>query len=453
MPKEGTGGSTDIDDQISLENPIEPGFAPTPEDAASAKAAEQAAAALAAEAEKDKGTRTPPSSTTGDDAVTQTQEEMEVGAKPLLLSLVDDATITDENKAIKAELLTKYGGTAVDTEGNVVDAEGNIKGAFADIAKYMMEDEALTVNADGDEVNAEGEVTRTAYQLAVDTTAVNKIHDNSDYEFKGEDGNNKVYTDNDEGVMDFATDVANDMNEEWKEAFFAQNAELQDVSKHLLGGGTMADYEASVDYSDIDTTKLSATEQEAYVRKSLQISQLPADQVDSIVQMYKDGNALGKQVDAAIANLTKHEADKSTNATAAYEAQIEANNAAADKYWNEVDAIVEKGDLAGISVPKAEKSAFTTYLSAPVNKKGQSQDMLDESSATEQQKLAAAYIRFKKYDYSTLGKGQASNERVKSLREQMRASGKIKTNTPVSDNAGNAARTRVDNEISLSNML
>lgn len=439
-------------EDISLDNVLntgEDGDAKVTVPAEDTKTPEQIAEAarIAAEAdagkEDDKDTLTP-------EQIAATQQENSNNLKALLGTMVQEEGLSEEDKTLRTDLLTKFKGTTFDSEGNILNEKGEQVASFDKVLEYTSEEEELTLDPKGNQIDSEGNIVKTKVELAVENTVSNKLHADSDYEFLDEEGNTKIYSDDDAGINDYANDVAGQLNEDWKSAFFNQTPELAEVSKHLLSGGTMDTYNSAVDYSKLDIATMNKDDKLKHIRRSFEVTGLGEDRINGLLQLFSDSNTIDAEVAKAIPALIANEASVATARNEAYDATMAQKRTDNINYWGTVNETVSTGKLADITIPETDKQGFFDYLSADADGKGNSQEMLDSGKETLEQQLQVKYLRFKGFDLSKLVDSKVRTEKVVSLRERMRKSAKLKTN-PL--NAGNAKTSGKETEVSLSSML
>jgi hypothetical protein len=358
--------------------------------------------------------------------------------------------LSDDQKAIRTELLEKHGGHTFDQDGNIIDKDGNIHKSFDDLLKYALEDDTLTVDADGNQVDEDGNIVKTRLEIARETTAINRIHENSGYEFLDDNGNVKVYEDTDDGVMEFSTDFAENRFNDWRQAFFNQNPVLAEVAKHLLSGHDISTFHKPVDYSQIDTTKLSDAEKEMYVRRSLELSGMNNGRINGLVELFKSSQTMDREVLNALDHLEAYEAQAVQQRDADYQAMEEQREADMEKYWDGVEETVTKGNLGDIKIPENEKQAFFDYLATPIDDAGNTRELVDRENEDLERTLTFAYLRFKGYDLNALVKNKVTLAKAQSLRERLRKSSKLKqgSNNP-SKNKGQLTA----NDVTIDNLL
>ncbi len=370
--------------------------------------------------------------------------------KDLLSSFGNVDGLDEDNIKIRQQLLDKHKGDTFDAEGNIIDENGEVVVSFDDMLAFAEGEGDTKLDEEGNQVDEDGNILKTKVDLAVDSTVINKLHADSGYEFVDEQGNTKIYTDDATGHNEFATDMASQRFIEVQEEQYNQYPELAEISKHILSGGTVDDFQAPVDYSTIDVAKLSPAEKEMYVRRSYEITGMDSARLDGLMTMFRDSNAIDSELLNAIPALEQHEdykQEQRDNDYAAYEQQQEEET---DAYWEGVSNVLTKGQLGDLTIPDSDKEAFFDYMANPVDETGNSKERLDRSNETLEQQLQMAFLRFKGYDLNKLVEHKYKVKKATTLREQLKRSAKLK-DTPANDSK--KRRTSGKQDVSINDLL
>jgi len=424
--------------------PIPPNdSAPTPEEVEAKRIADEAALKAKGADEGSEGDLTP-------EQIAAAQEENSNSLKTLLSSFKDETTLSDDDKGIRTDLLTKHKGSSFDAEGNILDANGNTLVSFEKLLEYSTEEETLTLDDKGNQIDTEGNIVKTNVELAVENTVVNKLHSESEYEFLNDDGTTKIYSDDDAGIKDFTNDVSAQRFEEWKGEFFSQTPELAEITKHLLSGGTVDTYKSSIDYSKLDITTMSKDDKLKYIRRSYEVTGLAEERINDLLQLFVDSNTVDKEIGKALPALQTYEEKQTTDRDNAYEQSVKERNKANEEYWGNVEVTVNKGTLSDITIPDTDKPAFFDYLSTAVDDKGNSKEMLDSKKETLEQQLQVKYLRFKGYDLSKLVDSKVGTQKIVSLRDRIKKSAKL---SAVSTSSSANTSTKAPADITIDSLL
>lgn len=369
--------------------------------------------------------------------------------RTLLSTFISEDNLEDSDKVLRADLLKKHKGTTFDANGNLTDEKGNIKATFDNLLKEINSNELSLDNA-GNQVDSEGNIIKSAYEIAVENTVVNKLAKESGYNLVDEEGNPKIYTDDDEGFKDLTNDLSAERFQNFKQEFFGQNPVLTEVAKHLLSGNTLDTFQEARDYTSIDVTQISDAEKESYIRRSFEIRGMDKTQTDNMLQLIKDSNSLTDQAKIALPALQAYDDERISNRDVEYQKTIEQRNQEIEQHWDNVDTIIKEGKVSNITIPDADKEEFYDYISTAVDDRGNSKESLDKTKETLEQQLAYSYLRFKGFDLSKLVKTQVNKDKVLSLKERIKRSKTIK-DSPLND--ANVGVTSGDTDVTLESLL
>lgn len=370
--------------------------------------------------------------------------------RSLLSTFGTDIGLSEEDADLRKQLLEKHGGHTFDEQGNIVDENGQIHKSFQDLMDYATSDDELTLDKDGNQIDEEGNVVKTALELARENTVVNEMAYKSGFEFLDENGNPKIYSDDADGFMEFANDVSERNFSEWRQAFFNQHPVLAEVTKHLLTGGSLETFNTPVDYSKIDITKLDDAGKENIIRRSFEVQGFSKDRIDGFIQLFKDSNSVDSQLVKSITDLNQYEQSMAQQRDALYEQQVRQEQQEMEQYWNSVEDKVIDGNLGSIQIPDQDKQGFFDYMSAAVDARGYTQEMLDRGNETLEQQLQIAYLRYKGLDVSTLVKSGVRSQKATSLKQRLKNSAKLKPET----GKGTAKKSGLSvDEVTISNLL
>lgn len=376
------------------------------------------------------------------------ESEDQIKIRSLFSSFADDSSLDDEKKGIRKKLLDKYQGESFDQNGNVIDKDGKTVKEFKDI--YTDLNTELTLDDKGNQVDKDGNIIKTKFELAAETTEVNRLHKLSGYEIHDENGEIKIYEDSEAGLNEFTDDLAEVKFNEKIERYFNQHPLLDRVAKHLLAGKDLSTFNQPIDYDKIDKKALSTDEKLAYIRKSYEITGMAKERIDSIISLIKDGNKVDADFDAAIASLKQHQADLIKKENDDYQKALADHTRKLEEHWNNVKSIIDTDKTKFVTIPKAEKEAFYNYISNAVDNNGNSQAMLDAQAQSIEEKIGLDYLRFKGFNFDTLIKQKVQEKSVEGLRDLIKKSAGVAPATQ-SSSSSNSGNNNVD--ISISTLL
>lgn len=131
----------------------------------------------------------------------------------------------------------------------------------------------------------------------------------------------------------------------------------------------------------------------------------------------------GTERDTAIANqklLAGIEAKQEAQRDATNAAIIAKQEQETAKYWAAVkSAVVEKGEIGNLKLPKEKRQGYYDYISKPVNAQGHTQEFIDASQDTEENitlNIQLGLMRYLKLDLDEIVKMKAATKAVETLK-------------------------------------
>lgn len=326
-----------------------------------------------------------------------------------------------------------------------------------------------TIDANGNAVDADGTVFRTAAELAEliaqngsEPSVLDQLQTRFGSDFKDEDGNPIVFDNNAEGIAAYVDTVVQSKIAEAQTAalnnLFETYPQVEQVINHLKLNGTLDDFVEIPDRSNITVSKDNEEQQATFIREEWKLSGKKGD-VNKFIDYCKNAGIL---YDTAVES--KEAVDSIYESRLAEQkAQVEAKEAAAaaeeKAYWDNVEKTISKGELLGYSIPEQiqcnkdgkkvmlSRKDFLKYVSTPVDSEGNTAYMLDEakvdSNARMQDDLLKAFLKFTGGNYASLVGMAVNKHKVLSVRTAAaQTTGK---RTVIINSKGNNSKT-VDND-------
>lgn len=139
--------------------------------------------------------------------------------------------------------------------------------------------------------------------------------------------------------------------------------------------------------------------------------------VKDMVDVLDTAGKLQSEATSAHARLTKREQDAIANADRQNREAIAAEEAAINKYWEDVKKTIKQRDLGGVVIPESDVTAFEQYLTVR-GKDGLTQEQRDYENEQLATTLQIAYLRYKKFDLNELVAIAKKKDKVDTLKTQ-----------------------------------
>lgn len=280
----------------------------------------------------------------------------------------------------------------LDANGNAVEEDGKIFKTKEELTQLSQEDELIPL--------------------------VEEFTQKAGYTVLGEDGQPKKYEDSVEGIIEAAKDIADLKAKTTFQELLDSDADLKKFYEFRRKGGRTEDF---INKTASSWSRIKYDDNNEQLNINAVITQLmksgvSKEQAELTANMYKDTNNLktfGKQ---AYTTLVQEEVAQEKAEKLAFEKAEQDEEKSIIAHWDNVKQVISKGAINNITIPESDRDAFFKYLSAPVNKQRDSQEMLDE--LTVEQSLQLKYLKFKKFDLSKLITAAVKTEKAASLRER-----------------------------------
>jgi hypothetical protein len=365
-----------------------------------------------------------------------------------LIQGLSSDTLDADQKELKNDILTKFKGVGIDANGNVIDKNNNVVANFSKVEEYLNADPLY--DDKGNQIDEKGKVVKTKAQVEFEKSAIAGVIAELPYELKDDKGNPIIYDDTLEGWKKLGKDIGRIEAETQYQSLLESNPELTEIAKHILSGGKIEDFNKPIDYSKIETKKLSTNDKLDLIKRSFVASGVDSDSAADMMDLIKEkGEAeIDKRLSKAISTLDNNQKEIQAERDAAYQRTIQEENNRVIKYWTGVKQVVDKGTLGNVEIPKEDQEAFFKYLSTPVDEEGNSQETLDNMKQGLESDLMMRYYRYKGYNLEKIVNREKNRDKVLTLREKINKARKSnssdRTNTSSSSRSGNPGDVSLD---------
>lgn len=183
--------------------------------------------------------------------------------------------------------------------------------------------------------------------------------------------------------------------------------------KFILEGGTIEEFNQMLTNGmPVDLDLSSETNQEKIIKEWYKSQGLDTDEIEDMIESYKDSDTLAKQASIAKKSYTKQQ-------QAMLEKQVEAKKVEAERRKQEIEEnkiqfrkkVLETDSLKGFNVSKRDREALYNYITQPIDGR-HTQSELDVKNDIDTL-LMIEYLKMKQFDFSKLEKQVASKERLR----------------------------------------
>jgi hypothetical protein len=378
---------------------------------------------------------TPPAPvTTTDDTDTRTIKSFDNLLSVITTKTTD--TLDDNEREELSSIVDTFGGDAFSVNGDILDEEGQVL-YTAEQVQYFLTENELPLDADGNFVNAKGEIVKSTVELFRETTTVGSTMNLLARNFGVGYADDYMPEDTEESLMNVIAETINVIDQRSVANYFEKNPELESFRKHLLLNGSAEGYiPTAVGYDQIVVKDLPKEKKlfyisEAYKATGRELTPAYTAYLDTLSE-----EVYNSEVAANLNVLTKQQQNRQQELDTKLTEKAKQDEENAKQYWNNVTNTIKNGKLSNIVVPISEREKFLEYVTTPVEN-NKTKDMIDAEKEDIDVDLLMSYLRYKGYNLGALANNIANTNKVETLREKMN---KTKTRNYNSDK-GNKPRT------------
>jgi len=208
--------------------------------------------------------------------------------------------------------------------------------------------------------------------------------------------------------------------------------EVEGMLEFAKNGGDPRQYIETMhpqfDYNEVDFEEQVAGNeqaQEQLVRNHLQAQDTPEEEVDEMIEDFRNGGILEKQAKRSLNNLAKMQEYQQEQLVKQQEQAAEERRQEAQKQQQQIKSTIDESEsIKGLKLPDTDKDDLKNYLFEPVNEQGQSKAFIDGQQMDEEERIAIAYLKMKGFDFETLIENEAESKNAKRIKDTIKNSKK-----------------------------
>ncbi len=226
-----------------------------------------------------------------------------------------------------------------------------------------------------------------------------------------------------DGLTKFTKATAEKMAQEQMQNVFGAFPDVQEYLNYRANGGDPKKYFQTAaperDFSTMEIKEGDLVTQKQVVGAFLQSQGFETDEIKETLEDYEDAGILERHAKKALVRLQNTQAaqKKTLSNPEAQQAQQQAQQN--EQMWGEINGLVTKGELKGLTVPERDKKRFFNWMAAPIDKQGNSQRSIDRSKLDQETLLALEYIVYKGFDLTKLVSNNTKTQKAQSLRSKL----------------------------------
>ena len=217
-----------------------------------------------------------------------------------------------------------------------------------------------------------------------------------------------------EGFAAFSKQLGNKIASDNLAEIFEKLPDVKEYTEYRIMGGRKEDFfraEGEVDLEGVEITEDDVSSQKAIITRLYKERGFSNARTVKMIGLLEESESLHEEAVSALEELKQLYGDRKTQLIQKqqqdYKRQMEQDEA----HWNKVKDLITSGDVAGISIPEADKSKFFQWLSSPV-KDGMSQRAIDRQQLDTAQLLTLEYLIFKGFDLGKIASSVKKSRQV-----------------------------------------
>lgn len=232
------------------------------------------------------------------------------------------------------------------------------------------------------------------------------------------------YADTEEGLIEFTKDIAQNIAEDQIQELFGQFPLVQKHLDYVLAGGDSEQffqaYNPGMDYNQMEIDKNDSRMQKMLISDYFKSKGHDEEFIKDMLEDYEDTGKLYDKAAVAQKQLAAIQSKEREQLVEMQKQQQAEYRQKQQEFWEGVANTIDEGkEFAGIKIPEKEKSKFFDYISAPVNKQGNTKRDMDYGNAPLETKLAIDYLLYKGFNLSDIITTKAKSESANNLRSKL----------------------------------
>jgi hypothetical protein len=336
-------------------------------------------------------------------------------------------------------------------DGKDVKPESPIKHHDYEIGTVLeVDDASYTVDANGDAVDKDGKVFKTATEIndwiksltsvqdgiSDDTMSISSLQELFDVEVTDENDKPIEFTDTKEGRQEYIKAVMDATREEAAEAtiqtLYNKYPFLeQAIAYYVTNGNSLDGFGVVQDRSNLTIDPNNTEQQEAIIRSAWKEQGRKGD-VDTYIQYLKSQNQLKDTAEEELAGLKEKDKETKETLAAAAEAEEKKRIEVERAYWNKAKSVIDSKVIAGYRIPdtiviekdgvktSATPNDFFNYIYQIDKTTGTTRYENDLKAESPEKRLndelLAAYIKFSGGTYNSLVNMAIHDKNIKTLK-------------------------------------
>jgi hypothetical protein len=310
---------------------------------------------------------------------------------------------TDENSS---EVIKEAASTTVDIDG----------------VNYKLDDKGNAVSDAGDIFKTKEELDALATEVP-EIGVIEEFITKSGFIPLDANGNPLVFEDTPEDLITCAQEYGKFLAKKENNELLERFPDAKEFLQHQLNGGTTENFRkfTAPDWKSIEITKDTPKERKLeIITANFKNKGFSEEKAKRFTEQIVAGGDLEIEAKEALQDLVKLQEDAEEITKAQLKAQALAYEAKQKETWDAIEtAVIKKGVIKNFLIPAEDREKFYNYIGKPLNTKGETQAVIDETNEDLETSLVIDFLRYKKFDLKTLINNIAITQKVQNLRSRL----------------------------------
>lgn len=229
------------------------------------------------------------------------------------------------------------------------------------------------------------------------------------------------------GLVDYLNTVVNTTVDSYKEEISSlAGGKLGELIDHLRNDGKFEDFVGSSNtaYGELKIEEDDESTQKRVISERLKRDGYDQAEIDDTIKEFEDTGLLYSEAKRSLKRLANEDKNKESKYAEQRQNALEAEKQRKEDVMNRVKQSIDSAkDIAGIPLNKKDKDEFYNFLYKEDNK-GETpytKSLKKDPSSV----IKMAYILYKGFDFSQVGKSDLHKESVKKVKELLESSGRV----------------------------
>ena len=226
-----------------------------------------------------------------------------------------------------------------------------------------------------------------------------------------------------DGLLNFTKANAEKIAQEQMQNVFNAFPDVQEYLNYRANGGDAKRYFQTAtperDFAAMEVKEGDVMTQKQIVGAFLETQGFDLSEVQETLEDYEDAGILERHAKKALTRLQDKQIRDKKTLIEQQQQQAQQQAQQNEQMWNEINGLVQTGELKGLTVPERDKKRFFEWMATPIDQKGNSQRAVDREQLDQETLLALEYIVYKGFDLSKLISNNNTTQKARSLRSKL----------------------------------